>query len=134
MSFCKNCGDQFPIIADQKNKIQPKIYSKECLQDLREETDKERRLEFIDTIVNILYNKVIETARTTNNQIIYYEIASTNYSQKDINENIPEIINSLRHYFPECYVKYTSLIPSQHGISTSPFDNQEKDYIVIDWS
>ena len=134
MSLCKNCGDQFSTIPDQKNKISNKIFSRECLQNLKLESEKEQCLEFIDMIVNVIYKKVIETAKTTNNQIIYYEVASPSYTLKDFKENIPEIINGLRYYFPECHIKYTSLIPCQHKFINSPYDNQEKDYIVIDWS
>jgi hypothetical protein len=138
---CHNCGEETPIIMEDKSKEVKKVYSKEYLQKLKSIKDEAFRIQNINNLINRIYFDVIRQAETTNNTVYQFNMHRQEIDIKDI----PYIITELQNYYTGCIVKYTALVRGRDGkmydiskmdSSILPFVdiNQKNDYIVIDWS
>jgi len=142
---CHNCGEDTPIVMEDKSKEVKKVYSKEYLQKLKSIKDEALRIQNINNLINRIYLDVIRQAETTNNTVYQFNMHHQNEHQKIDIKDIPYIITELQNYYTGCIVKYTAMFRGRDGkmhdiskmdSSVLPFVdvNQKCDYIVIDWS
>jgi len=120
--------------------------SRESLQGLRAKKIEESRIFKLKQIVNQIYVNVTSTAGSSLESKYMFPASSIGRENDVLYEkNLTDIISGLQTLFPECSVKYVSLIQGSdgkmHDISNIeknvlPFvniNNQIK-YIVVDWS
>ena len=128
----------------------PKPHSRESLQGLKDKLLEEKRNKSIDHIIERIYQLVYQHAET-NNTVFKYECEIRlihSHIQPDFYRiNKEDILQKLNDVFPECNIKYTTLVKGQDGIMYD-IENMElniiatafikltdkKEYIVIDWS
>jgi hypothetical protein len=114
------------------------------MRGLKTKKDEENRLREINSIVNEIYRKSIETAEHTSESSFKYPIRHPIHQN-----NITDILSALQLLFPECLVEYKNLCQGLDGkwYDISLIDDMMKQFInmknshiqtqkniVIDWS
>ena len=114
------------------------------MRGLKTKKDEENRLREINSIVNEIYRKSIETAEHTSESSFKYPIRHPIHQN-----NITDILSALQLLFPECLVEYKNLCQGHDGkwydislfdetmkqfIDINNFRTRAQKYIVIDWS
>jgi hypothetical protein len=114
------------------------------MRGLKTKKDEENRLREINSIVNEIYRKSIETAEHTSELSFKYPIRHPIHQN-----NITDILSALQLLFPECLVEYKNLCQGLDGkwYDISLIDDMMKQFInmknshiqtqkniVIDWS
>lgn len=133
-----NYSEETPRMLENK-----KIFSKEYLQKLKSIKDEELRIQNINRLISLIHSDVIRQAETTNNTVYQFEMRHPH--DKLYIKDMSDIITRLQDYYPDCIVKYTSLVRGRDGkmydismmdSNVLPFVdvNQKNNYIVIDWS
>lgn len=108
---------------------------------------KERqRLSHVEGCVKQLYNDAINYAKTNTNTSYIYMLPQRNNGHPEFHrDNMVDILHELRHLFPDCSIKNTTLSRGQDGkmydISTMdeklrPFidSRYNQESIIIDWT
>jgi hypothetical protein len=114
------------------------------MRGLKAKKDEENRLREINSIVNEIYRKSIETAEHTSDLSFKYTMRYPTHEK-----NITDILSALQLLFPECLVEYKNLCQGLDGkwYDISLIDDMMKQFInmknshiqtqkniVIDWS
>jgi len=105
-----------------------------------------QRLSQVERCVKQLYNDAINYAKTNTNTSYTYMLPQRNNGHPEFyRDNMVDILHELRHLFPDCSIKNTTLPRGQDGkmydISTMdeklrPFidSRYNQESIIIDWS
>jgi hypothetical protein len=104
-----------------------------------------QRLSHVERCVKQLYDDAINYAKTNTNTSYTYMLPQRNQGQDFLRDNMVDILHELRHLFPDCSIKNTTLSRGQDGkmydISTMdeklrPFidSRYNQESIIIDWS
>ena len=104
-----------------------------------------QRLSQVERCVKQLYNDAINYAKTNTNTSYTYMLPQRNNGQDFHRDNMVDILHELRHLFPDCSIKNTTLSRGQDGkmydISTMdeklrPFidSRYNQETIIIDWT
>jgi len=122
--------------------LREKLRGLKAEEDERLRIGKEKdRLNAVEYYVKQLYSDTINNAKTKTNTSYTYKLPGDNFYR----DNMVDILHELRHLFPDCSIKNTTLSRGQDGkmydISTMdeklrPFIDSKynQESIIIDWS